>query len=151
MLDALNDVRRQYGERVRKLRRQIVPSFGLARENGAVAGQIGGEIRLYRQALIVLLTDWALQQTVGVEPTKYRVQAWQKFTFGRAVSNNVAVRWCDPSRDSGERGSLAIDPTLATASAQIFAVYRSAPDRPFTPQDLELVEQALESLAAAPA
>lgn len=142
MLDALNEIRQLYAPRVKALRQTVVgpPLIRLViYENCSTAGQIGGVIRQYRQALMVHLTDWALAQTPDAQPTKYRVQAWQKMTFGRAVSNSVAVRWCDPTRECGERGALEVSPAIRLACQYAFTVYRGAPDRPLPPMEVELL------------
>lgn len=131
MLDALNELRQHYAQRIRALRLAIAKSGQPSRSADVrgLAGQIGGESRRYRQALIVALTDWAVRHSPDAEATKHRVQGWQKHTFGQAVSNGTAVRWCDPARDPGDRGVLEVPAPISAACSVLFLAYWSTPDQ----------------------
>ena len=133
MLDALNELRHSYAQRIGSLRRAMIGFSMLPRnapELRALLGQVGGEARRYRQDLAVYLTDWAINHSPEAEATKFRVQAWQKHTFGHAVSNGTAVRWCDPARDPGDRGVLDVPAVITAAAGRVYQAYWPTPDKP---------------------
>ena len=148
MLDALNDLRHSYAQRIRALRTGQV---AFDSDTSSVAGQIGGEARRYRQDLVIALTTWAIEHSPQAEATKFRVQAWQKRAFGHAVSNDAAVRWCDPARDPGDRGALDVPAVITAAAAQVYKAYWPTPGKPLAGNLDALAAQVANAILGKPA
>lgn len=153
MLDALTELRHSYAQRIRPLRVALLGLSMLpsnAPEVCALLGQIGGEARRYRQDLAIALTTWAIDHSPQAEATKFRVQAWQKSTFGHAVSNSVAVRWCDPERDPGDRGALDVPAVISAAAGAVYRTYWPTPDKALDGDPEQLAAQVGNAVLGKP-
>lgn len=148
MLDLLNAIRKDHALRIKALRNiiDVVPAPPNTRQ---ILGEIGGEARRYRHKVMMVLTEWATQHTVGADLTKFRTQAWQKAVFGRSVSNSVAVKWCRHDRECGERGALNVPEPISSLCARLYQIYRPVPDRPLaTPHNQAMLQQLIDKAAA---
>ena len=143
LLNELEQQRQRFHPELLRALEQLkgVDDFG---ERARLRGQISGIYRRYRAELMVVATSWAIEQTLGAQPTKFAVARWQRQTFGRSLHNErLADLWCDPKRGAGERGALPIGERVTEQAGTAFALYAKALDSEPDRAELDLLAAAL--------
>lgn len=91
----------------------------------SIAAKVLGVHRRYKQNLLVTITTWALK-TDSSSASKFKIEQWQKTTFGHSISNNVLAGWCDDSRGAGDRIELEISEDTTEKARELFQLFEIA-------------------------